>query len=169
MYFFEATSGFLPRGINEAQYSLNIDQLLYLCYSVGAMLTIRLQRVGRKNDPSFRVILVESKRAAKTGNYQEVLGSYDARLNRTALKGDRIKHWMSMGATVSDTVHNLLITNKVIEGKKINVLPRKSPPKSEEEAVASAPAEVKAEESALAETPTEETVNTEVAAEEATQ
>jgi hypothetical protein len=33
-----------------------------------------------------------------------------------------------MGATVSDTVHNLLIKEKVIEGKKINVLPRKSPP-----------------------------------------
>lgn len=92
------------------------------------MLTIRLQRRGRKNDPSFRVILVESKRAAKTGNFQEVLGSYDPRVDRTDIKADRIKHWISMGATVSDTVHNILISQKVIEGKKINVLPRKSPP-----------------------------------------
>lgn len=99
------------------------------------MLTIRLQRVGRKNDPSFRVILVESKRSAKTGNFQELLGSYDSRTNRTELKGERIKHWISMGATVSDTLHNLLVTNKIIEGKKINVLPRKSPPKKEEEEV----------------------------------
>lgn len=103
------------------------------------MLTIRLQRVGRKNDPSFRVILVESKRAAKTGSFKEVLGSYDARSNRTDLKADRIKHWLGMGTTVSDTVHNLLVTNKIIEGKKINVLPRKSPPKKEEEAVGAAP------------------------------
>jgi small subunit ribosomal protein S16 len=105
------------------------------------MLTIRLQRRGRKNDPSFRVILVESKRAAKTGSFQEVLGSYDPRVDRTELKAERIKHWIGMGATVSDTVHNILISQKVIEGKKINVLPRKSPPKKEEEAAAPAAAE----------------------------
>ena len=87
------------------------------------VLTIRLQRVGRKNDPSFRVILVEAKRAAKTGNFQELLGSYDARSDRVDLKADRIKYWISMGTTVSDTVHNLLISQKIIEGKKINVLP----------------------------------------------
>jgi hypothetical protein len=34
-----------------------------------------------------------------------------------------------MGATVSDTLHNILVSQKIIEGKKINVLPRKSPPK----------------------------------------
>jgi len=134
------------------------------------MLTIRLQRVGRKNDPSFRVILVESKRAAKTGNYQEMLGSYDPRVNRVTLKEDRIKHWMSMGATVSDTVHNILISEKLIEGKKINVLPRKSPPKKEEEAAAGAPVAASAEAEAPAEeAKEEETVNTEVAPEAATQ
>ena len=112
------------------------------------MLTIRLQRVGRKNDPSFRVILVESKRAAKTGNFQELLGSYDARSDRVDLKADRIKHWIAMGATVSDTMHNMLISQKIIEGKKINVLPRKSPPQKEVEVVEAAPA--------AAETPAEE-------------
>ena len=87
------------------------------------MLTIRLQRRGRKNDPSFRVIVVDSKRGAKTGSYAELVGSYDARTDRVELKSERIKHWMSMGAQVSDTVHNLLISQKVIEGKKRNVLP----------------------------------------------
>ena len=108
------------------------------------MLTIRLQRVGRKNDPSFRVILVESKRAAKTGNYQEMLGSYNPRTDRVELKSDRIKHWIGMGATVSDTMHNILVSQKVIEGKKINVLPRKSPPKKEETPVVEAPAAAEA-------------------------
>ena len=110
------------------------------------MLTIRLQRRGRKNDPSFRVILVESKRAAKTGNFQEVLGSYDPRVDRTDLKVDRIKHWMGVGATVSDTVHNILVSQKVIDAKKRNVLPRKSPPKKEEEAAAPVAAAAPAEE-----------------------
>jgi small subunit ribosomal protein S16 len=111
------------------------------------MLTIRLQRRGRTNDPSFRVILVESKRAAKTGSFQEVLGSYDPRVNRTDLKTDRIKHWLSMGATVSDTVHNIFVSQKLIDGKKINVLPRKSPPKKEgkEAAAATAPEAAPAE------------------------
>jgi small subunit ribosomal protein S16 len=95
------------------------------------MLTIRLQRVGRINDPSFRVVVVESKRGPQTGNYLEMLGSYDARADRTELNVERIKHWLSMGAQTSDTVHNLLISKKIIEGKKINVLPRKSPPKAE--------------------------------------
>ncbi|HVV39059.1 MAG TPA: 30S ribosomal protein S16 [Candidatus Paceibacterota bacterium] len=140
------------------------------------MLTIRLQRRGRTNDPSFRVILVESKRAAKTGNFQEVLGSYDPRIDRTDLKADRIKHWLSMGATVSDTVHNILINQKIIEGKKINVLPKKTVEKKEEEkaeapAVEAAPAEAVAEtteekaEATSPEAKAEEPVNTEVAEE----
>ncbi|HVU79815.1 MAG TPA: 30S ribosomal protein S16 [Candidatus Paceibacterota bacterium] len=142
------------------------------------MLTIRLQRRGRTNDPSFRVILVESKRAAKTGNFQEVLGSYDPRVDRTDLKADRIKHWLSMGATVSDTVHNILVSQKIIDGKKINVLPKKTVEKKEEApaAEAAAPAEAPAdekvaettEEKAEATAPeaqAEEPVNTDVAEE----
>lgn len=87
------------------------------------MLTIRLTRVGKKNNPSFRVIVVESKRKVKTGNYLEMVGSYDPKVDRVDLKADRIKHWLGMGATVSDTVHNLLVSNKVIDAKKINILP----------------------------------------------
>ena len=95
------------------------------------MLTIRLQRRGRKNDPSFRVIVVDSKRGPKSGNYLEMVGSYDPRLDRVELQGERIKQWMERGAQVSDTVHNLLISKGIIEGKKRNVLPRKSPPKKD--------------------------------------
>ncbi len=90
------------------------------------MITIRLQRRGRKNDPSFRVIVVDSKKKPKTGNYLEMLGSYDPRVDRVDLKPERIKHWMEHGATVSDTVHNLLVSQKVISAKKINVLPKKT-------------------------------------------
>ncbi len=104
------------------------------------MLTIRLQRRGRKNDPSFRVVVLDSKRAPKTGKYLEMVGSYDARVDRVELKGERILHWMKNGAQVSDTVHNLLISKGIVEGKKINVLPRKSPPKKEEEVKAEAAA-----------------------------
>lgn len=91
------------------------------------MLKIRLQRIGRKNDPSFRVILTDSRRGPKSGKYIEMLGSYDPRKDNVALKADRIKHWIQNGAQVSSTVHNILINENVIKGKKINVLPKKSP------------------------------------------
>ncbi len=100
------------------------------------MLTIRLTRVGKKKDPSFRVVVVESKRKVKAGNYLEMVGSYDPRVDTVSLKAERIKHWIAMGATVSDTVHNILISQKIIEGKKINVLPKKTVPKKNEPAVA---------------------------------
>ncbi|HMO78647.1 MAG TPA: 30S ribosomal protein S16 [Candidatus Paceibacterota bacterium] len=101
------------------------------------MLTIRLQRVGKKNEPTFRVVLTDSKNSSKSGKFLEVLGSYDARdKNETKLNADRIKHWISVGAKLSDTVHNLLINKKIISGKKINVLPKKSPIKKESPEVA---------------------------------
>ncbi|MDE1924580.1 MAG: 30S ribosomal protein S16 [Patescibacteria group bacterium] len=97
------------------------------------MLTIRLTRVGRKNDPSFRVIVIDSKRKVKAGNYLEMLGSYDPRADRVEFKAERIKHWMSQGAQVSDTVHNLLVSNKIIDAKKINILPKfKAAPATDE-------------------------------------
>lgn len=109
------------------------------------MLMIRLQRVGRKHEPTFRVVLTDSKNSTKSGRFLELLGSYDPRKTTEAFNGERIKEWMSKGAKLSDTMHNLLISKKIIEGKKINVLPRKSPP----------PVEVKAEEPVKEETPKE--------------
>ena len=121
------------------------------------MLKIRLQRVGRKNDPSFRLVVTESTNAAKkSGRFAEVLGAYDARQGEPQLKADRIKHWIGMGAQVSTTVHNLLVKKGIIEGKTKNPLPKKV-------AIIRQPAEaeeVKPEEPAApaetAETPTEE-------------
>ena len=91
------------------------------------MLAIRLQRVGRKNDPSFRVIVADSKLKPKTGNVLEVLGSYNARMGKPIINLDRAKHWMSVGAKASGTVHNLLVDLKAVSGKKINVLGKKTP------------------------------------------
>lgn len=93
---------------------------------------IRLQRVGRKNQPSFRLVLTDSKNAAKSGKFLEILGSHNYRKEDTVLKADRITHWIKMGAQVSDSANNLLVSNKVISGKKINVLPKKTVPKKEE-------------------------------------
>lgn len=91
------------------------------------MLAIRLQRVGRKNDPSFRVIVTDSKMKPKTGNFLEILGSYNARQGKPVIDTERAKYWMSVGAKASGTVHNLLVDLKAVTGKKINVLGKKTP------------------------------------------
>lgn len=98
------------------------------------MLKIRLQRVGRKHDPSFRVVVTDSKNGPKSGKALEIVGNYDPRKNVKELNEERVKHWMSKGAQASDTLHNILVDKKIISGKKINVLPKKSPLKKEGEA-----------------------------------
>jgi small subunit ribosomal protein S16 len=91
------------------------------------MLKIRLQRIGRKNDPSFRAVLTDSKNSTKSGRFLEILGTYNPKAGEKVLDADRIKYWMSQGAQCSDTMHNFLIHDKVIQGKKVNVLPKKHP------------------------------------------
>jgi len=129
------------------------------------MLKIRLQRVGRKHEPVFRLVLTDSKNSTKSGKFLETLGNYDARRGeKSAYKAERINYWIGKGAQLSGTLHNLLVSNKIVEGKKINVLPLKkaivkdapvvaeapapasAPVEAEAQVVAEAPAEVKADE-----------------------
>jgi len=121
------------------------------------MLNIRLQRVGRKNDPSFRVIVADSKLKPKTGNVVENLGSYSARHGKPVINVERAKYWLSVGAKASGTVHNLLVDLKAVTGKKINVLSKKTPIVKEQPAVAEAPkAEAPVAEPVVTETPVAE-------------
>jgi small subunit ribosomal protein S16 len=95
-----------------------------------------MQRTGRKNEAHFRVVLTDSKNAAKSGKFNEILGFYNPKSGEVSLQEDRVKYWISVGAQASDTVHNFLVTKGVIEGKKKNVLPRKAPTKKRKEAKA---------------------------------
>lgn len=85
------------------------------------MLKIRFTRVGRKHDPSFRVVVIDSKKAPQSGAYLEILGFFNPKTKESKLKNERIQYWISKGAQVSDTAHNLLVSAKVIKGKKKNV------------------------------------------------
>lgn len=55
------------------------------------------------------------------------------------VNAERIKYWISKGAQPSGTVHNYLVHERIIAGKKINVLPRRTPIKKEEAPKAEAP------------------------------
>lgn len=117
------------------------------------MLKIRLQRVGRKHEPVFRLVLTDSKNSPKSGKFLEVLGSYDARRGEKAeFKNEKIVYWISKGAQVSGTVHNILVDRKVVGGKKINVLPKKkATAKAESEGTKAATAESRIEAAAVEE------------------
>lgn len=90
-------------------------------YSIDTMLMIRLQRVGRKNDPAFRLVLTEKRSKPKSGEL-EILGSYHPKTKATILKNERILYWLAKGAKLSPTAHNLLISKGVRQGKKIGVV-----------------------------------------------
>ena len=108
------------------------------------MLMIRFQRIGRTNDPAFRIVVLEKERAAKTGNIVELLGTYNPRSKALTLNEERVREWIAKGAQPTGSIHNLLINKGVITGKKINVLSKKTPQRNEEaiaaEAAATTPA-----------------------------
>ena len=72
------------------------------------MLTIRLTRKGKKNQPFFRVVLVDKRRSSTGGRAVEDLGYMDPLKKRRSFKAERIKYWISKGAQTSVTIHNLL-------------------------------------------------------------
>lgn len=81
------------------------------------MLSIRFTRVGKKKQPSYRLIVVD-KHKDPWGKYLELLGNYNPRSKQAVLKAERIKYWLSVGAQASATVHNLLIKQGIISGIK---------------------------------------------------
>lgn len=96
------------------------------------MLVIRFQRVGRRNDPAFRVVVTERRSKPKTSGIEQ-LGSYHPKTKETHLKADRILYWLSKGAKASPRVHNLIISKGVIRGQKINVARTMKPDDTKEQ------------------------------------
>lgn len=84
------------------------------------MLRIKLSRRGKKKQPIYRILVIE-KQKDPWGDFLENVGTYNPRdkENRLTLKEDRIKHWMSVGAQPTPTVHNLLVDAGLIKEKKV--------------------------------------------------
>lgn len=97
------------------------------------MLMIRLLRVGRVHDTSFRVVVTDKRNSTKSGRFLEIVGSYDPRKGKPTLVPERITHWLSKGAKASGTVHNLLVDAKIVDAKKVNVLQKRHIAKAAEE------------------------------------
>ena len=92
------------------------------------MLKIRMQRTGRINVPSFRIVVVEHTASPKAGKFVEKLGTYDPKSKQRTLDTERVKYWMSVGAQPSATMHNMLVSLGILNAKKINILPKYKAP-----------------------------------------
>jgi len=119
------------------------------------MLIIRFIRRGKKNQPFFRIVITDKRNAPKGGGFLEVLGFFNPLTKEKSLKKERIKYWLSVGAKTSDRVRNLLISEKVIQGKKVDVF--KKPKKKKEEKKVQVKKEEKVEEKIEKEEPKTET------------
>lgn len=81
------------------------------------MLAIKLNRIGKKHQPTFRIVVAE-KRSKMGGKYVEDLGFWNPRDKAHSVNKERAAYWLSVGAQPTDTVHNILVKDQVIKGKK---------------------------------------------------
>jgi small subunit ribosomal protein S16 len=117
------------------------------------MLTIRLQRTGTKNRPTYRLVLAQAHRSA-TKRFLEVLGHYNPRSKEFGLKNEeRLKYWIAQNIQLSPTVHNLLVEKKLIDAKKVKAWQPKPKEKVEGEAAPAATTPAAPEAEAKAEAP----------------
>jgi len=89
-------------------------------YNHPYMLAIKLQRVGKKHQPSYRLVVAE-KRSKMIAPPVEDLGSYSPFTKVAAIKKDRVTHWMKMGAQPTVTAHNLLVGQGVLTSAKVAI------------------------------------------------
>ena len=87
---------------------------------------IRFQRIGRKNDPAFRIVVLEKTAGPKAGKYVALVGIYNPKTKATNVQAEQIKDWVAKGAQISPSVMNLLITKGVYTGKKTQVISKKN-------------------------------------------
>jgi len=80
------------------------------------MLKIRLRRVGARGEPSYRVVVADS-RAARNGAFVEIIGNFNPRTEpeTIVIKEERALHWLRQGAQPSVTTARLLGKAGILE------------------------------------------------------
>ncbi len=106
------------------------------------MLTIRLTRKGKKNQPFFRIVVIDKKRSSKGGRAVEELGYVNPLTKKNSIEKERALYWLSVGAQATPRVHNLFVSEKIVEAPKVKLF---SVTKKAKTAAAAAVAAPKAE------------------------
>lgn len=80
------------------------------------MVRIRLRRTGKKKQPSYRIVVADS-RSPRDGKFIEIIGHYNPIRQPKVLevKADRARYWLSVGAQASDTTIRLLKQVSVLD------------------------------------------------------
>lgn len=115
------------------------------------MLTLRLQRQGKKKDFIYRVVAIDSRFSVRSGKAREILGWWNPKTNKFNLDKERINYWLKQGIQPTDSCYNLLVKAKILSGPKRKVSLRKKETKEEKE--------TKPEEKTQEEKPAEEANN----------
>ncbi len=122
------------------------------------MLVIRLHRTGKKHQPFFKIVVTDKRRAASSGLFVEELGFTNPITKERKVNKERVLYWISQGAQPSDTVHNILVSEKILEGKKVAVHNIKKLTEEEKAELAKKEEEAKAPKEEKKEEPKEEIV-----------
>ena len=142
-------------------------------------LKIRLSRGGSKKRPFYRIVVAEAS-APRDGRYVERVGHYNPMVakdndQRLVVNGERITHWLGLGAQPTERVQKLLSTVSLAEPVKLREQPKKAAPGKKRaereaeaaEAAAAAAAEAAEAKGAAAEAPAEDASAEEAPAEDA--
>lgn len=80
------------------------------------MLRIRLRRVGKKKQPTYRLVVADS-RAPRDGAFVEIIGHYNPRTEPTTIEIDeeKVLSWLRRGAQPSEAVAKLLARRGILE------------------------------------------------------
>jgi small subunit ribosomal protein S16 len=134
---------------------------------------IRLMRVGKKKQPTYRVVVADS-RSPRDGRFIEILGQYAPRAEPSvvSIDSDRALHWLKVGAQPTEQVGKLLEITGVWDAYKADVgkdaasKPKVKTPKAKvvEDVPAPAPAPAPAPEAAASEEAAEEAADETAAA-----
>ena len=90
---------------------------------------MRLTRLGDKKSPTYRIVVVDSRKA-RDGEYIDKVGHYNPTANpaEVVIDAEKAKDWLSKGVQPTETVKSLLVNAGVIE-KSEKLSPSKTNPK----------------------------------------
>jgi small subunit ribosomal protein S16 len=77
------------------------------------MVKIRFSTKGRKHQIYYSIVVVDSRKPRDSGDFLEVVGSYNPRSKETKLNKEGIEKWIKNGAQPTLTVKNLFKKNNL--------------------------------------------------------
>ena len=80
------------------------------------MLAIKFKKIGKKHQATFRLVVIP-RRSKLNGRFVEDIGWYNPHSKKSEIDVARVKYWIGVGAQTTPTVHNLLVSQKIVEGK----------------------------------------------------